>query len=85
LLGLPDDTSDDYIWQLQTYDTNVIDLQADPTFHPSGQETIGALVWTFDVVAAGATDLKLVYADESGSVRQQFFVSISVQEVTVAP
>ncbi len=85
VLGLPDDTSDNYTWQLDTYDTGVIDLQGEPTFHPSTAENVGALVWTFDVVAAGATDLKLVYADSSGNVRQQFFVSISVQEQTVTP
>ena len=85
VLGLPDDRSDNYIWHLETYDTGVIDLQGDPTFYPSTPENVGALVWTFDVVAAGATDLKLVYADESGSVKQQFFVSISVQELTVTP
>jgi predicted secreted protein len=85
VLGLPDDTSDNYIWQLASYDTGVINLQGDPAFNPSTPENVGALVWTFDVVAAGATDLKLVYADKSGSVKRQFFVSISVQELTVAP
>jgi len=85
VLGLPDDRSDKYIWQLATYDTGVIVLQGDPKFYPSTPENVGALVWTFDVVAAGATDLKLVYADESGSVKQQFFVSISVQELTITP
>jgi len=37
------------------------------------------------VVGKGATDLKLVYADEGGTVAQQFFVAISVQELAVTP
>jgi len=86
VLALPDDTSDNLIWQLDPYDNTVIDLREDPRFVPAGPgSTEGALVWTFDVVGPGATDLKLVYADEAGGVAQQFFVSISVQELTITP
>ncbi len=86
VLALPDDTSDNLIWQLDPYDNTVIDLREDPRFVPvSPGSTEGALVWTFDVVGPGATDLKLVYADQAGGVAQQFFVSISVQELTITP
>jgi hypothetical protein len=60
-------------------------VQGDPEFFPYGKSTKGALVWTFDVVGLGSTDLKLVYADDKGTVTQQFFVTISVQELTVTP
>ncbi len=85
VLVLPDDTADNLIWQLDPYDNAVIELREDPTFFPYGKSTEGALVWTFDVVGPGATDLKLVYADEAGTVSQQFFVSISVQELAITP
>ena len=85
VLILPDDTADNLIWQLDPYDSAVVELREDPQFFPYGKSTKGALVWTFDVVGPGATDLKLVYADEKGTVSQQFFVSISVQELTITP
>ena len=85
VLILPDDTADNLTWRLDPYDTAVIDLQGDPEFFPNGKSTKGALVWTFDVVGPGSTDLKLVYADDKGTVTQQFFVTISVQELTVTP
>jgi predicted secreted protein len=85
VLILPDDTADNLVWQLDPYDNAVIELRQDPQFFPNGKSTKGALVWTFDVVGPGATDLRLVYADEKGTVSQQFFVSISVQELTITP
>jgi len=85
VLILPDDTADNLIWQLDPYDNAVVELRQDPQFFPYDKSTKGALVWTFDVVGPGATDLKLVYADEKGTVSQQFFVSISVQELTITP
>jgi predicted secreted protein len=80
ILVLPDDTSDSFIWQLATYDTGVLTLQADPTFVPSSPGSAqGGLVWIFGIVGAGETDLNLAYADQAGTVRQQFLVTISVE------
>ncbi len=85
-LVLPDDRNDDLIWQLDTYDESVIKLKGDPVFVPTTTDpNQGALVWTFDVLKAGATELRLVYAKEDGTVTQQFFVTISVQELAITP
>ena len=85
-LVLPDDRTDDFIWELSPVDTAILGMKSDPQFIASTTDpNKGALVWTFDVLAAGDTEMRLVYADEAGTVKQQFFVTISVQELTITP
>ena len=86
MLALPDDTADSYIWQLATYDTSVLKLQGDPTFVPSSPgSTKCARVWSFGIAGPGTTVLKLQYADQAGTVKQQFSVTISVEQLSVNP
>ena len=83
---LPDDRTDDFIWELSPFDNAILGMQGDPQFIASTTDpNKGALVWTFDVLTAGDTEMRLVYADEAGTVKQQFFVTISVQELTITP
>jgi hypothetical protein len=85
-LALPDDTSDDFIWQMAPVDASILRLQADPRFIPSTTDpALGALVWTFSVLTTGDTELIVDYADQNGNVIQHFFVNVSVQEVTITP
>ena len=85
-LVLPDDRTDDFIWQLSPVDSTILGMRGDPQFIASTTDpNKGALVWTFDVLEAGDTELRLVYADDAGTVKQQFFVTISVQELMITP
>ena len=86
VLALPDNRGDDLLWHLDPFDESIIKLTGDPRFVPSATDpNKGALVWTFDVLAAGATELRLLYATEGGTVGQQFFVTVSVQELSITP
>ena len=71
---------------LSPFDNAILGMQGDPQFIASTTDpNKGALVWTFDVLTAGDTELRLIYADDAGTVKQQFFVTISVQELTITP
>lgn len=84
---LPDDTSDNLVWQLAPVDESVLSLTGDPTFTQSPDKpNLGVLVWKFKIVGIGATEVMLIYADGAGqNVAHQFFVNVSVQGVAITP
>jgi predicted secreted protein len=86
ILALPDTASGSQKWELAPYDESVLKLRGEPEFVPvTPGSKDGARVWAFDVVGPGATDLQADYKDASGMVSESFFVSISVQVLTVTP
>ena len=83
---LPEDKTDALTWELLPYDETLLGLQGEPRFIPSTSDpNLGALVWTYDVLSEGNTELRLQLVDEAGVTQQLFHVLVSIQELVPTP
>ncbi len=83
VLTLQGNPSTGFLWRIdQPVEDDVIKLAEEPEYQPFGPDPGegGVYVWTFNVVAAGATALELHYAGPGGEVTNNFFVGVVVEK-----